>query len=117
MQKYYRYYFNPDDVDKMIGFIQNEKEEKIAKYGAATYESFMRKNKSNHKGDEMTVGDILTITGGNTNFYIQGTTEDDKIIQLAYGKVDDIKFPSVPYGKYEVEHMTVDGNFLYLIIN
>lgn len=46
----------------------------------------------------MTVGDILTITGGNTNFYIQGTTEDDKIIQLAYGKVDDIKFPSVPYG-------------------
>ena len=65
----------------------------------------------------MTVGDILTIAGGNTNFYIQGTTEDDKIIQLAYGKVDDIKFPSVPYGKYEVEHMTVDGNFLYLIIN
>ena len=52
MQKYYRYYFNPDDVDKMIGFIQNEKEEKIAKYGAANYESFMRKNKSNHKGDE-----------------------------------------------------------------
>lgn len=28
----------------------------------------------------MTVGDILTITGGNTNFYIQGTTEDDKIM-------------------------------------
>lgn len=65
----------------------------------------------------MTVGDILTITGGNTNFYIQGTTEDDKIIRLAYGKVDDIKFPSVPYGKYEVEHMTVDGSFLYLIID
>jgi hypothetical protein len=52
MQKYYRYYFNPDDVDKMIGFILNEKEEKIAKYGADAYESFMRKNKSNHKGDE-----------------------------------------------------------------
>lgn len=67
--------------------------------------------------NKMMVGDILTITGGNTNFYIQGTTEDDKIIQLAYGKVDDIKFPSVPYGKYEVEHMTVDGNFLYLIID
>lgn len=65
----------------------------------------------------MTVEDVLTITGGNTKFCIQGVTQDNKIIQLAYGKVDDIKFPLVPYGKYNVEHMTVDENFLYLMIH
>ena len=65
---------------------------------------------------KMTVSDILTITGGNTSFYIQGTTEKDEIVQLAYGKVDDIKFPLVPYGKYEVQHISVDENYLYICI-
>ena len=45
----------------------------------------------------MTVKDILTITSGNTKFCIQGTTESDEIVQLAHGKVNDIKFPLVPY--------------------
>lgn len=53
----------------------------------------------------------------NTNFYIQGTTEKDEIVQLAYGKVDDIKFPLVPYGKYKVQHMSVDENCLYIWID
>ena len=65
----------------------------------------------------MTVKDILTITGGNTNFYIQGTTGKDEIVQLAYGKVDDIKFPLVPYGKYEAQHISVDENYLYICID
>lgn len=65
----------------------------------------------------MTAEEILTMTGGNTNFYIQGTTEKEEIVQLAYGKVDDIKFPLVPYGKYEVEHISVDGNYLYLVLD
>lgn len=51
---------------------------------------------------EMKVKDLLTITGGNTKFYIQGTTENQKYVQLAYGKVDDIKFPLVPYGNCDV---------------
>ena len=41
----------------------------------------------------MTVKDLLTITGGNTKFYINGTTEKQSYVQLAFGKVDDIKFP------------------------
>ena len=50
---------------------------------------------------------ILTMAGGNTKFYIQGTTVADKIVQLACGKVDDIRFPSVPYRKYKVQHVSV----------
>ena len=65
----------------------------------------------------MTVKDILTMTGGNTKFYIQGVTEKDEIVQLAHGKVDDIKFPLVPYGKYEVQHISVDENYLYICID
>lgn len=65
----------------------------------------------------MTVKDILTMAGGNTNFYIQGTTDKDEIVQLAYGKVDEIKFPLVPYGKYEVQHISVDENYLYIILD
>ena len=41
----------------------------------------------------------------------------NKIVQLAYGKVDDIKFPLVPYGKYEVQHISVDENYLYICID
>lgn len=65
----------------------------------------------------MTVYELLNLTGGNTNFVIQGTTERGKIVQVAYGVVDDIKFPLVPYGKYEVEHLSVDENCFYIIID
>ena len=65
----------------------------------------------------MKVEDLLTISGGNTNFVIQGTTEKDEIVQVAYGKVEDIKFPLVPYGKYIVEHITVDENILYILLD
>lgn len=65
----------------------------------------------------MTVKDILTMTGGNTRFQIQGTDGFGKIVQVAYGKVDDIKFPLVPYGKYEVQHISVDENCLYICID
>lgn len=68
-------------------------------------------------GIEMTVKDLLTITGGNTKFYINGTTEKQSYVQLAFGKVDDIKFPLVPYGKYEIQHISVDENYLYIILD
>lgn len=65
----------------------------------------------------MKVKDLLTITGGNTNFYIQGITEEQKYVQLAYGKVDDIKFPLVPYGEFDIQHISVDENYLYIILD
>ena len=55
----------------------------------------------------MTIKDILTITGGNTKVMIFSTDEKDRYIRLWYGIVDDINFPYVPYGYYDVEHMTV----------
>ncbi len=36
---------------------------------------------------------------------------------MAYGKVDDIKFPLVPYGEYEVQNISVDENCLYICID
>ena len=65
----------------------------------------------------MNVKDLLTITGGNTKFYIQGTTEKNICVQLACGEVDDIKFPLVPYAKYEIQHISVDENFLYIVLD
>ena len=65
----------------------------------------------------MKVEELLNITGGNTSFIIQGTTEKDEIVQFAYGKVDDIKFPLVPYGNYKIEHISVDENMLYIILD
>lgn len=65
----------------------------------------------------MTVYELLTNTGGNVRFIMQGTTEKEKFVQVAYGLVDDIKFPSVPYGKYDVEHISVDENILYIVID
>lgn len=58
----------------------------------------------------MTVQDLLTITGGNTKFSIHGITHDDKEVLLAYGEVDGIKFPLAPYGKYEIQHISVTGH-------
>lgn len=55
----------------------------------------------------MTIKDILTITGGNTKVMIFSVDKEDRYIRLWYGIVDDIHFPHVPYGYYDVEHMTV----------
>ncbi len=57
----------------------------------------------------MTIKDILTITGGNTKVMIFSVDKDDRYIRLWYGIVDDICFPHVPYGYYDVEHMTVNN--------
>ena len=55
----------------------------------------------------MTIKDILTITGGNTKVMIFSADKEDRYIRLWYGIVDDIHFPHVPYGYYDVEHVTV----------
>ena len=55
----------------------------------------------------MTIKDILTITGGNTKVMIFSADKEDRYVRLWYGIVDDIHFPHVPYGYYDVEHMTV----------
>lgn len=55
----------------------------------------------------ITIKDILTITGGNTKIMIFSADKEDRYIRLWYGIVDDIHFPHVPYGYYDVEHMTV----------
>lgn len=55
----------------------------------------------------MTIKDILTITGGNTRVVIFSADKEDRYIRLWYGIVDDIHFPHVPYGYYDVEHVTV----------
>lgn len=65
----------------------------------------------------MKVKDLLLNMGGNANFCIQGTTEKDEYVEVARGKVDDIKFPLVPYGEYETHHWTVDENIFYIVID
>lgn len=57
----------------------------------------------------MTVKELLTLTGGNTKFSIHGITHNNKEVLLAYGEVNDIKFPLAPYGKYEIQHISVTG--------
>lgn len=56
---------------------------------------------------KMTIKDILTVTGGRTKVVILSTDEKEKYITLWYGNVDDIDFEHVPFGNYEVEHVTV----------
>lgn len=55
----------------------------------------------------MTIKDILTVTGGRTKVVILSVDEKEEYMALWYGNVDDIDFEHVPYGNYEVEHMTV----------
>ena len=62
----------------------------------------------------MTIKDILTITGGNTKVMIFSTDEKDRYIRLWYGIVDDINFPYVPYGYYDVEHIINEEDILQL---
>lgn len=55
----------------------------------------------------MTIKDILTVTGGRTKIVILSVDENEKYMALWYGNVDNIDFEHIPFGNYEVEHMTV----------
>lgn len=55
----------------------------------------------------MTIKDILTVTGGRTKVVILSVDEKEEYMTLWYGNVDNIDFEHVPYGNYEVEHITV----------
>ncbi len=55
----------------------------------------------------MKISDVLNITGGRTNVLIYGIDKNDQYIALWKGQVDDIDFSAIPYGCYEVQHMTV----------
>ena len=65
----------------------------------------------------MIVKDLLDTIGGNTNILICGTTEKDKYVDLWKGTGDDIKFPLVPYAKYEIEHTSVSDNTLVIVLD
>lgn len=55
----------------------------------------------------MTVSELLTMMKGDVTFQIHGTTDKGMYVKVAYGKVEDIKFPLVPYGKYEIKDVNV----------
>lgn len=40
----------------------------------------------------MTVEELLTLTGGNTRFVIQGITHKDQYITVAYGTVNQLGY-------------------------
>ena len=65
----------------------------------------------------MIVKDLLDTIGGNTNILICGTTEKDKFVDLWRGTGDDIKFPLIPYAKYEIEHTSVSDNTLVIVLD
>lgn len=65
----------------------------------------------------MIVRDLLNTIGGNTNIVIRGTTDRDKWVDLWKGIGDDIKFPLVPYAKYEIEHISVSDNVLAIALD
>lgn len=65
----------------------------------------------------MIVKDLLDTIGGSTNIVIRGTTEKDKYVDLWRGIGDDIKFPLVPYAKYEIEHTSVSDNVLIIVLD
>lgn len=65
----------------------------------------------------MKISDVLNVTGGRTKIIIYGI-DDNKYIILWKGMVDDIDFSLIPYGQYEVQHLTVinDEDILQLHI-
>lgn len=65
----------------------------------------------------MIVKDLLDTIGGNTKIVIRGTTEKEKYVDLWRGAGDDIRFPLVPYAKYEIEHISVSDNVLIIILD
>lgn len=65
----------------------------------------------------MIVKDLLETVGGNTNIVIRGTTEKGKYVDVWRGMGDDIKFPLIPYAKYEIEHTSVNDNVLIIVLD
>ncbi len=53
----------------------------------------------------MKIADVLNVTGGNTKV-VYGI-DNNKYIVLWKGIIDDIDFSMIPYGQYEVQHITV----------
>ena len=52
MSKYIRHYYHPDDIDKMINLILNERRMKIQQYGRFRYNEFMKSNQESHDSDK-----------------------------------------------------------------
>lgn len=52
MSKYIRHYYHPDDIDKMINLILNERRMKIQQYGRFRYNEFMKFNQESHNSDK-----------------------------------------------------------------
>ena len=52
MSKYIRHYYHPDDIDKMINLILNERRMKIQQYGRFRYNEFMKFNQESHDSDK-----------------------------------------------------------------
>lgn len=65
----------------------------------------------------MKIKNVVNVTGGNTKISIIGFSgnssilnasgQRDEYIELWSGIIDDIDFEHVPYGDYEVAHLTV----------
>lgn len=59
-------------------------------------------------GANMTISDVLNVTGGNTNIIIYGINDDEnRFMTLWRGQVEYIDFSNIPYGDYNIEHMSV----------
>lgn len=68
----------------------------------------------------MKIKNVVNVTGGNTKISIIGFSGNssilnasgqcDEYIELWNGIIDDIDFEHVPYGDYEVAHLTVINN-------
>ena len=62
----------------------------------------------------MTVKDLLFVTGGSVKYRIELY---DKWSILTSGIVDDIvDFNNIPYGEYEVQHISIDNDKLVINI-
>lgn len=62
----------------------------------------------------MIVKELLEIIGGSTNIVIRGIAENNKEVELWKGIGDDIKYPLIPYGKYEIDYISVNNNVLII---
>lgn len=94
--------YGNDVTEIFVNDFENGKYEYCRDKGWWTTKFFLRKGIM-----KMTIKDILTVTGGRTKVVILSTDEKEKYITLWYGNVDDIDFEHVPFGNYEVEHVTV----------
>ena len=66
-------------------------------------------------GDNMTVKELLFVTGGSVKYRIEPYDKWNKI--LTKGVVDDIiDFNNIPYGECEVLHVTIDDGELVIMV-